>query len=342
MKKHNNLSIFVPHEGCPNKCSFCDQNKISGTQTPPTAQEVSRMCDEFLPTDTADGAKYEIAFFGGSFTAIDRGYMLSLLQAAYPFVRRGRAFGIRCSTRPDAIDREILSLLKEYGVTAIELGAQAMQDGVLRRNLRGHTAKDVYDASRLIKEYGFSLGLQMMTGLYGQDDYAAAATDTAKQFIKIHPDTVRIYPTLTLKDTLLETLYARGAYTPPSLDETVEICKTLVKMFEDENIKIIKLGLHSDAGMEKSLVAGPYHPAFRELVESAAFLDRVKQSLENSDKGKYELFVNKRRRSIAVGQKRKNINRLSAAGYTVTVREDEKLTGTNYYIKGKQGVLKSH
>ena len=178
MTKHKNLSIFVPHAGCPNQCSFCDQRSISGTQNPPTAEEVSALCDEFLPKEKGDD--YEIAFFGGSFTAIDREYMLQLLKAAYPFVQQGRAAGIRISTRPDCISTEILDILKQYGVTSIELGAQSMQDDVLKVNLRGHTEEDVVKASCLIKQYGFSLGLQMMTGLYGQKNYMEYALDTAE------------------------------------------------------------------------------------------------------------------------------------------------------------------
>ena len=332
MEKHKNLSIFVPHEGCPNQCSFCDQKKISGTQNPPSPDYVTALCEEFLPRDAEKGRYYEIAFFGGSFTAIDRGYMLALLTAAHPFVKRGRAAGIRVSTRPDAITPEILDILKVYGVTAIELGAQSMQDDVLRKNLRGHSVQAVYDASRLIKSYGFSLGLQMMPGLYGQGDYMAASVDTAEQFIAIKPDTVRIYPTLTLKDTLLESLYQKGMYTPLTVEQAVEICAVLVKMFNRANIRIIKLGLHADTGLEESLVAGPYHPAIKELVASRLFLESFTEDLEKMEKSSYAIYVNRRKRSQAVGQKKANIKALAQLGYTVTVREDDSLTGDGYRI----------
>ena len=323
--KHKNLSIFVPHRGCPNRCSFCDQREISGTQTPPTADEVKRLCEKFLPKNKDRGEFYEIAFFGGSFTAIDRGYMTALLQAAYPFVKEGRRSGIRLSTRPDAIDSEILDILKKYGVTSIELGAQSMQDDVLAANLRGHTVADVYTRSQLIKERGFSLGLQMMTGLYRQGDYDAAALDTASQFVKIRPDTVRIYPTLTLKNTLLELLYKRGDYTPPTLERSVDICARLVKIFEREGIKVIKLGLHADSGLEDSLVAGPYHPAFRELVLSKIFLDRVSDSLMPQGKGSYDIAVSPKKLSQALGQKKANVKRLYKMGYTVNIFADDSL-----------------
>lgn len=332
MEKHKNLSIFVPHEGCPNQCSFCDQKKISGTQNPPSPRYVSQLCDEFLPIDSEKGKNYEIAFFGGSFTAINREYMLALLQAAYPFVKEGRAYGIRVSTRPDAISREILDILKAYGVTAIELGAQSMQDEVLKVNLRGHTAEDVVNSSKLIKEYGFSLGLQMMPGLYGQKDYMEYAVDTAEKFIEIKPDTVRIYPTLILKDTLLENLYQEGMYTPLTVEQAVEICAVLVKMFNRANIKIIKLGLHADTGMEKSLVAGPYHPALKELVQSFMFLERMKEDFSKLEKGHYTIAVNGKKRSQLTGQKKSNLSRLEKMGYTVAVREDNSLSGDDYII----------
>lgn len=332
MTKHKNLSIFVPHEGCPNQCSFCDQKKISGTQTPPTPKQVTALCDEFLPHTEEEGKSYEIAFFGGSFTAIDRDYMLALLQAAYTFVQAGRARGIRCSTRPDAINAEILDILKKYGVTAIELGAQSMQDDVLKVNLRGHSVQDVFDASRLIKQYGFSLGLQMMPGLYGCADYMEYAVDTAEKFIQIMPDTVRIYPTLILKDTLLEKLYQNRMYTPLTVQQAVEICAVLVKMFNEKNIRIIKLGLHADTGMEMGLVAGPYHPALKELVQSRMFLDRFTADLGGRPRGNYIIAVNPRQRSQATGQKKANIQALKQAGYSVTIKEDVTVEYDDYII----------
>ena len=341
--KHKNLSIFVPHEGCPNQCSFCDQREISGAQNPPSADEVKELCDRFLPEDTSLGRYYEIAFFGGSFTAIDRGYMLDLLQAAHPFVKRGRRSGIRISTRPDAIDGEILDILKRYGVTSIELGAQSMQDDVLAANLRGHTVKDVYNRSRLIKQWGFSLGLQMMTGLYRQSDYTRAALDTAAQFVKIGPDTVRIYPTLTLKNTLLRLLYQRGDYIPPTLRQSVDICRQLMKIFDTAGIKVIKLGLHADTGLEDSLVVGPYHPAFRELVLSKMFLDDILSELAGSGEGDYEIAVSPKRLSQALGQKKGNITALREKGYNVNITQDNSLQNDNFIIKkGTGSVLKSH
>ena len=194
--KHSNISIFVPHAGCPHQCSFCNQKTISGAQYAPTADDVHRICRQAL-NEVRDKKNCEIAFFGGSFTAINRGYMTSLLEAAKCYIGAEGFRGVRISTRPDFIDRDILELLRSYGVTSIELGAQSMKNHVLEANERGHTAEDVYNASALIREYGFELGLQMMVGLYRSSVYDERKT--TDRIMKIHPDTVRIYPVVVLK-----------------------------------------------------------------------------------------------------------------------------------------------
>ena len=330
MSKHKNLSIFIPHLGCPNQCSFCDQRSISGTQTAPTAQQVADICNRFLPAE--DGADYEIAFFGGSFTAIDRGYMTSLLQTAHSFVQQGRAAGIRISTRPDCISTEILDILGQYGVTSIELGAQSMQDDVLKLNLRGHTEADVQKASQLIKQYGFSLGLQMMTGLYGQKDYLAYALDTARKFVALEPDTVRIYPTVTLQNTMLEQVFMAGIYTPPTLDQTVDICAQLMDVFDSAGIKIIKLGLHADSGLEGKIVAGPYHPALRELCLAKQKLRRIAECLKDTHSKDITIKVNPKQLSQWKGQKNSNIKQLELMGYTAQIVADDTVQADRFII----------
>ena len=209
---HSNISIFVPHIGCPNMCSFCNQRHITGKTFAPKAQEVIDAVNVAVSSKNYNPKTTEIAFFGGSFTAINRTYMLRLLKTAYQFVESGMVSGIRISTRPDAIDDEILLLLKQYGVTSIELGAQSLNDKVLMLNNRGHSSQDVINASNLIKKHGFSLGLQMMTGLYGDCD--EFAIKTAEEVIKLKPDTVRIYPTIVLKNTDLAALYIDNKYKP--------------------------------------------------------------------------------------------------------------------------------
>ena len=203
--KHANIALFVPHIGCPHRCSFCDQNAISGAECPPEPADVTAACETALQSLGSRAAEAEIAFFGGSFTAIDRGYMLRLLDAARPYVRAGKVRGIRLSTRPDAVEPEVLSLLREYGVTTIELGAQSMDDRVLELNGRGHTADQVRRAACRVREMDFSLGLQMMTGLPG--DTPEGAWYTARELAALSPAEVRIYPTVVLDGTRMGEWY---------------------------------------------------------------------------------------------------------------------------------------
>src|SRR5659263_124650 len=203
--------------------------------------------------------------------------MVSLLEAAAPFVGENGFKGIRISTRPDAIDEERLLILKKYNVTAIELGAQSMDDGVLLLNRRGHTAVDVINAARLIKSSGFELGLQMMTGLYG--DTQQGALKTAIEIAKLEPKTVRIYPTIVLEETLLAELYHKGEYLPQSLEDAVSLCAQLLEYFFLQGIKVIRLGLHASEGIENGRISGPWHPAFRELCENYIYFKRARAAL---------------------------------------------------------------
>lgn len=329
---HANISVFVPHLGCPNQCSFCDQRSITGKVTPTDENDIKAAVETASLTADFDSETTELAFFGGSFTAIDREYMIRLLKAAYIFVEKKVIKGIRISTRPDCIDRDVLEVLKDYGVTAIELGTQSLCDDVLELNKRGHTASDVIRACKLIKESGFELGLQMMTGLYGSD--VEKDRYTAKKIIEMNPDTVRIYPTITLKNTLLEKLLRSGNYLPPSLDETVELCAELKREFEKNGIKVIRVGLHSID--ENSFVAGPWHPAFGEMCASAELLQRTVSKLR--EKGNYTLFVNSRDVSKMIGQKRKNIEKLKSMGYICRVEALDGVT-PNEVVARKDGEI---
>ena len=296
---HSNISIFVPHKGCPNDCSFCNQRAISGQMTSSTVIDVEDAVKTAIEYNVQP-ENTEIAFFGGSFTAIEREDMLSLLTAAKHFLDVYKFKGIRVSTRPDCINKDILETLKSYGVTAIELGAQSMNDEVLSANHRGHTAENVKNASRLIKEYGFELGLQMMTGLYKSD--FEKDLNTAFEIIKIKPDTVRIYPTVVLKNTHLAYLQEKGEYIAPNAEESAPFCAQLLKTFESNGIKVIKLGLHSSETVEGDMVGGAYHPAFRELCEGHIYLQKILEKLESKDKNQeYVIYVNKKVLSKAKG-----------------------------------------
>jgi len=253
--------------------------------------------------------------------------MLDLLKTASKFVDEGIVSGIRISTRPDAIDDEILSLLKRYNVTAIELGAQTLNDKVLEMNNRNHSAADIFNASSLIKQYGFELGLQIMTGLYGDND--SSTIESAKKIIEIGPQTVRIYPTIVLKDTYLAALYADKIYSPQKLEEAVELASQLYQMFTENGIKVIRLGLHSID--ENAFVAGPWHPAFSELCLSKIMLNKALAMIKK--KGNYLIFVNKSDVSKMIGQKRENINYLKSLGFDCVVKVKNELSDLNIEIK---------
>lgn len=320
MKKYN-VSIFVPHAGCPNNCSFCNQKSISGKSVSPTEEDVCSACE--IAKRTAPSCDGEIAFFGGSFTAIEREYMVKLLKSAYPYVKEGFFKGIRISTRPDCINEEVCSVLKEYGVTSVELGCQSMDDEVLRKNLRGHTAEDVENAVKILRNYGFETGLQMMTGLYGSD--AEKDIHTAEKIIALKPDTVRIYPTIVLENTLLEKKFRAGEYTVMSLDETVTLVSELLLMFEENGIAVIRTGLHSGGNVEEGYVAGAYHPAFKELCESRIYLGKITEQIKNLPEGDVVIKVPKGALSQAIGQKKENKKRIEEKGFTVRFCEDNSL-----------------
>lgn len=325
--KHSNIAIFIPHLGCPNQCSFCNQNTITGHKKSPTPKEVNQEIEQAIIRLKGDYSNTEIAFFGGSFTAINREYMLSLLKIAKEYVERYSLKGVRISTRPDCIDDEILTILKEHNVTAIELGAQSMVDRILKMNYRGHTSKAVEEASYKIREYGFELGLQMMVGLYGEDKEDTFLT--AQKIMELKPDTVRIYPTVILKDTYLEQVYLSGEYKVFSLEDSVDICARLLKDFTDKGIRVIKLGLHSSEDVEENMVGGIYHQAFRELCESKIYLQNALNVIKDKSllKGdRCTIKVNSKAISKMVGQRRSNIEYIEKEmGLQVSVNQDNSL-----------------
>lgn len=330
--KHANVALFVPHNGCPHQCSFCNQRSITGRLAQPTPQDVLDAVQIAKKSLGRDSQKAEIAFFGGSFTAIERGYMVSLLSAAAPFVEDGTFSGIRISTRPDYIDEEILTLLKRFHVTTIELGAQSMDDHVLQMNGRGHTAKQVEDASKLIRSYGFTLGLQMMTGLYG--DTAEGALRTASKLAALSPENVRIYPTIIMSGTELGKRYLAGEYQTLSLEETVTLCAKLLDFFEERGIAVIRLGLHSSPELERDMLAGPWHPAFRELCESRRMLWKITEYLEKNhiSKGKITIQVNPKSVSAAIGQKKCNLSALRELGYEANIRPNAEVKEKDFLL----------
>lgn len=321
--RQTNISVFVPHNGCPHRCTFCDQRSISGTPKAPLPEEVAAILTEQLPVLRKSDTRAEIAFFGGSFTGIERGYMISLLETANRFVREYPDVytGIRCSTRPDFINEEILDILTEHGMTAIELGAQSMNDEVLRLNERGHTAADVANAAEMIKQRGFSLGLQMMTGLYG--DKPERCIETARRFIDLNADTVRIYPTVILDGTRLGELYKSGEYETFTFDDTITLCAKLLKMFGEAGIPVIRLGLHASREVEKKMLGGVYHPALRELCESRLFFEDMATEMKRLGGTDFSVYTDPANISKVTGQKKENRTRLAGLGYRFTIKPEK-------------------
>lgn len=324
--KYYNIPIFVPHKGCPFDCVFCNQRRITGNADDVDEQAVKKIVEEYLKTLPKDNAKIEIAFFGGSFTGIDFDMQRRFLSTAYDYVKSGQVSGIRLSTRPDYINKKILDQLFEFGVTTIELGVQSMDNSVLLKSSRGHSADDVKKAVLLIRNYPFSLGLQMMTGLPG--DTPELALKTADEIIALKPDFVRIYPTLVLKDTYLEQMYKKGEYLPQTLTDAVTLCKSLLIKFEACGVKVIRIALQTTDEIcdNGSVVAGPYDAQFRELVESSIYYDKIKKLLSYFSGKNAFIRVNDKEVSKAVGRKRENIIRVNnELGILIKIIGDEKI-----------------
>lgn len=332
--KHYNIPIFVPHRGCPNDCVFCNQKKITGLETEITAADIEKTVEEYLKTLPKNDRAVEIAFFGGSFTGIDYDIQGQFLSTVQKYIRSGDVNGIRLSTRPDYIDDKILRQLKRFGVTTIELGVQSLDKEVLEKSNRGHDAKAVYDAVKLIKRYDFSLGLQMMTGLPG--DTKKKSIKTAKKIISLKPDFVRIYPTLVLKDTMLARMLENGSYAPQTLDEAVSVCKKLLVLFEKSDIPVIRMALQTtdEISPDGSILSGPYHAQFRELVEAEIYLDKFKKKLKNKKNENVVASVNPRELSKAVGIRKNNIKKLKEElNINLKIVGDESIAVGDFYIK---------
>lgn len=339
MKKEYIIPIFVPHLGCPNKCVFCNQTKITGKQKQVTAEEARKVIDEYLSNFKDKENKVEIAFFGGSFTAIDEKIQNELLEVAYEYVRKGLVDSIRISTRPDYITKDILKRLKKYKVKTIELGVQSTNNYVLAKAKRGHTFEDIKKASKLIRFYGFNLGHQMMVGL--PESTALDEVNTAKDLIKLKPKIVRIYPVLVIKDTELEEDYNKGEYEPLSVTQAVERCAEIADLFNKKKINIIRIGLQNteeitDPEKETSqVVAGPYHPAFRQLVEGRLWYNAIVSQIKkyNTKVKVVEIKANPEDVNNIIGHKKENIKKLKDIyEVDIVLKTDENIKNGKFEI----------
>lgn len=311
--KHVNIPIFIPHLGCPFTCIFCNQRQIAAQQPLPPAG-VAGLVDKHLAT-ILPGSKVEIAFFGGSFTMMDMRLQEAYLRQVSPYLKSGRVHGLRLSTRPDGINPANLEMLKHWGVDTVELGVQSCHDEVLARAQRGMKRADIIAACHLLKEYAFKLGIQLMVGLPGDD--RRKDLDTVQTTIELQADMVRIYPTLVIAGTELARLWQNGLYQPLSLSDAVSICADMLLVFQFNGVPVIRIGLQPNQELQcaETLLAGPYHPSFGELVEQHVFYLQARELLLEAQTvaslpNEVRLLVNPRDMSRMIGQHRLNVLRL--------------------------------
>ena len=305
MKKHFTIPIFVPELACPHRCIFCNQNYITSREHVPGMAEARNIIEDHLITLPKD-AEIDIGYLGGNFTGIPAHQQEDFLELAREYKNAGSVQGIRVSTRPDYIDERVLNRLENFGVTTIELGAQSMDEEVLRKAGRGHRVKDTDDASKMIVDRGFNLGLQMMIGLPEDDD--EKSLHTARRIVELGANSTRIYPTLVVKNTPLEEMWRNGKYHPLSMEQAIGRTKKLIPIFEEGGVKIIRVGLHPSEGFldGSQLLAGPFHQSFKELVMTEVWNDRFRNFQWNKNQNQVNLYVNPGEFNAAVGYQAKN------------------------------------
>jgi len=323
MIKHYNIPIFIPELACPFQCAFCNQVKISGHNLIPSDKEIIKTIEDHIASFKEKKRYVELAYFGGSFTGIPFEQQEHYLNLVQPYIKKGLIQSIRLSTRPDYIDDNGLSLLKKYNVGTIELGAQSLDDEVLKNSHRGHTVKQVEDAAALILKSDFKLGLQMMIGLPG--DSLEKAICTANKIVELGAENTRIYPALVIRDTAMHLWYKQGKYSPLSLEEAVRWTKQILPIFEKAKVNIIRVGLHPSEGLLSGdeLIAGPFHISFRELVLTEIWNDKFKPLLKLEPHSKLEITVPYGSLNHAIGHKAKNKKMLLKKFKTVLFSETD-------------------
>ncbi len=311
MSKQNYIiPIFIPHKGCPHNCIFCNQKRITGQINELTTDEVDKQIDKYLGTIKKSNVNKEIAFFGGSFTAIPKKEQNRYLSIANKYLTNGDINAIRLSTRPDYIDDEVLKNLKDFGVSIVELGVQSMDEEVLNISQRGHSIEDTINAMEALKKENFTIGAQLMVGL--PKDNKNKCLNTVEKVVKLKPQFVRIYPALVVKDTYMEYLYESGEYRPLDLFEAVDISKEMMIRLESNHIEVIRVGLQPTDEMQigRNVIAGPYHPSFRQLVETEIYKDMIDSILYFAKMKSYSVVTvisSADNYSNVVGQRKSNI-----------------------------------
>lgn len=321
MNKSLVIPVFIPHSGCPHQCAFCNQSIITSQASGvPDQQAIHRVIDQYLSYQ-GNRQRVEIAFFGGNFLGLPSDIIESLLEGVKGYLRNGKIHGIRFSTRPDTITRRKLDLIRPYPITVVELGVQSMNNRVLSRVKRGHTENDTRHAVRMLKEYRYSVGVQVMTGLPG--DTPVSLMESTRKVAALEPEVARIYPLLVLKGSLLEQWYRAGEYTPPDLDESISLCKEMLHIFHSHQVRVIRVGLQTGESMadKSAVLSGPWHPAFGHLVFSRMMRDKTMGEIDavlseyqkNSDSiipQSVSLVVHSRSESRLRGDRNENIRHL--------------------------------
>lgn len=317
------LPIFLPHLGCPNRCIFCNQKAIA--REVPSPRWVYQFIESSLSSLPVKKVPREIqvAFYGGSFTEMERDIQMAYLNVTRSFLLRGQIHSVRISTRPDALDETTLSLLKEHGVKTIEVGAQSMINEVLSLSQRDHTKEDTVSAVLRLRQWGFEVGVHLMMGLLG--DTLEGFHSSLDQVISLRPDFIRIHPTLVLRGAPLEDLWLRGKYLPLSLEDTIRCLKRAVLKSERASIPIARMGLQPSPDLEEHLLAGPYHPALHQLIDSAIFYEMAQRLLKDfPDETQVTFFCHPKDLSNLIGHRRENILKLKEQFDRCEIRIEER------------------
>jgi len=328
------IPLFISHHGCPHQCLFCNQEKIAGRNTAAAdgGRDIRLTVDSWLQR-RRQVQEVQVAFYGGSFTCLPRQEQERLLAEVQPYLLDGRIQSVRLSTRPDCIDDAVCLFLRERGVMTVELGVQSLADMVLRRARRGHDSGQSRRSVKLLQEYGFTVGMQLMAGLPGETTVSFLAG--IDEVVRLAPDFVRLYPCLVISGSDLAELYAKGIYKPLTLQRTIGLLTTAYARLIEAGIRVVRMGLQPTDELEKGLLAGPYHPSLGELVISRWWLRRLRSQLARlQPEEKLTVTISPRDQSALVGMRRYNMKRIAALGYEdrLTVRTDaSRSRGTIHY-----------
>ncbi|MFV0438136.1 MAG: elongator complex protein 3 [Desulfopila sp.] len=328
------IPLFIPHRGCPHRCLFCNQRAIAGPSAGPLSDEaIAGQINAWLSRSRLQSAA-QVAFYGGSFTCLDPGEQRRLLSAVAPFLGDGRVKEIRLSTRPDCVSEANSRLLAAMGVRTVELGVQSLDERVLVRARRGHSAADSRRAMRILRQAGLQVGVQLLPGLPGET--TASFLAGVREIVDFHPDLVRLYPTVVVADSALAALYREGRYRPLTLNRAIAITRRARELLMAAAIPVVRMGLQPTTELSRQVVAGPYHPAFGELVVSRQWLVDIRRRLEALGVDSHlRIYISHRDHSAVVGVRKMNIRRLAQLGFAgrfSIIPEQQRERGSVRYV----------